>query len=106
MARTYRTAEQFEAVAKQLSDSAQALIDIASSMRESQLPEALVHVTLPENTHLPAIIDWIDKLKIDVRSQVRAFQSNAKSNAERRKQSYEIEKLAAARKKAPGKKKG
>ena len=105
MARNERTAEQLESIASQLLDTSNSLKDIASSIRDGGMPAALVHATLVENTHIPAVIDWVDKLKIDVRSQLRAYLAGIQSNAERSKQHHVRQKLAAA-KKAPKKKTG
>ena len=98
MARQQRTADDFEAIAEQLLESSNVIRAIGATMRDAGMPSALVHATLPENTHLPAIVDWIDKLKVDVRSQLRAFVSGVPSDAERRIKQTENQKLAAAKK--------
>ena len=67
------------------------------------MPDALVHATLPENTHIPAIVDWIDKLKIDVRSQLRAYLAGVQSHAELHKQKTAYQKAVAAKKPWPKK---
>ena len=103
MARNQRTPEQFEAIADQLLASSNTLREVATSMREGGMPDALVHATLPENTHIPALVDWIDKLKIDVRSQLRSYLAGVQSPAELHKHKSDNQKRASGKK--PAKKK-
>lgn len=106
MARSRRTPSEIDAIASQLIEAGNSLAAIAASLSEANMPDVLIHATLPENTHIPAIIDWVDKLKIDVRSQLRSYLNGVTSAAERRKLQNDNEKRAAAKKPVPTKKAG
>ncbi|WP_397570222.1 hypothetical protein [Schlesneria sp. T3-172] len=98
MARNQKTPEQIESIAQRLIVASETLKMIADSMREGGMPDALIHSTMPENTHIPAIEDWADKLKIDVRSQIRSYVAGVQSKAELNKQKTVTQNQAAARK--------
>ena len=76
MARNNHTAEQIEAIAKELIEAAQSLTTIATAMRENDLEHALIHGTMSQKTHLPALVNWIDKACFDIGVQIKA--KNAK----------------------------
>ena len=98
MARNDHTPEQFELIASELSELAAALNNVAYAMRDAGMPSALIHGTMTQNTHLPAVIDWVGKVTVDVKAQIRAYRTGVKSKAEIAKQQTEQQKLAAARK--------
>jgi hypothetical protein len=103
MARNRRTPQHLEEIALKLSATADTLRGIAASMREGGLPDALVHSSMQEHTHIPAIEDWADKLIVDVRSQVRAYVAGVQSKAELHQLKNDNQKLAAAKKPWPKK---
>lgn len=103
MARDERTPEQFESIAKELSDAATTLEAAAALMRENKMPSALIHGSTTLNRYLPAVLEWVDKIPAEVKSQLRAYLAGIKSQAEIHKSLNNTRKLAAA-KKAPKKK--
>ena len=98
MARHEHTPEKFESIAEELIQAANSLKVMAASMRDADLSHALVHGTLSQKTHLPAIIEWVDKTCVDVKSQIRAKKEGVPSNAELHILKNENAKLAAAKK--------
>lgn len=72
-------------------------------MRDGGLPDALFHTTQHENTHVPAIVNWIDKLKTDDRSQLRAYLAGVQSQQDFPKQKTENQKAADDKKPWPKK---
>lgn len=100
MARNQQTPDEFEAISAELMKAAKSLSSVAATMREHGMPHALVHGTMPQTMHIPAIIDWVGKINVDVNSQLRAFLSGVQSRAEFHKQKSENQKSASASKKS------
>lgn len=103
MARNEYTADKIESLARELTESSEALMSLAKSMREAGTPHVLIHGTTAENFHMPAVIEWVGKTTADARTQIRAYIAGIQSRAEFNKKHNENQKLAAAAKK-PGKK--
>lgn len=93
--------ENLELIANDLLEASKALNCIVDSMRSAGLECALIHGTLPHKTHLPAVLAWVDKIGIDVKSQIRAKREGVPSSAELHKQKSEKQKQSSARKKKP-----
>ncbi len=72
-------------------------------MRESGLPNALIHGSSPKNVYLPAVLDWIEKAHADVKMQSRSYLMGVVSQAELHKQKTASQKAAAAKKPWPKK---
>jgi len=98
MARNSQTPETFESLATELSAGVDTLMAIAKLMRDNAMPSALVHSTTSQNRYIPAVLDWIEKTSADVKTQLRAYLAGVQSDAERRKQYNDNQKLAAAKK--------
>lgn len=105
MARNDRTADEFDAIAQELSEAVESLKATAALMRTTKLPAALIHGSTTLNRFLPAVLQWVDKASIDVKAQARAYLNGSMSAAEYQKQLNARNKLAAAKKKVPTKKK-
>jgi hypothetical protein len=98
MARNAHTSDDFDSMAAELSGAVDALKEIATLMRESELPFSLIHGTTASNVYVPALLDWIGKAKVDTQSQVRAHLAGKQSKAEFHKQQNQSRKAAAAKK--------
>ena len=98
MARNNHTPEQFETIADELIETAKSLKSIAASMRESGLEHALIHGNITHNTHLPAIVHWVDKAGVDVKAQIRSKLAQIPSSAEISKEKAEKQRDKAAKK--------
>jgi hypothetical protein len=103
MARNERTPEQFDAIAKELSEASMAVAAISGLIKESGMPHALIHGSTTLNKHLPALMEWINKTMGDVKNQSRAYLTGTQSSAEFQKQQSDKQKLAAAKKPWPKK---
>ena len=101
MARSTQEPESFESIADALSKGADTLREIAAAMRESGMPQALVHGAATRNTHLPTVLDWIENTSADVKNQIRAYLAGVQSSAELMKQKTENQKRATGKKKPP-----
>lgn len=71
---------------------------LAKLKEESGLSSALIHGTTYQSRYIPAVLDWIEKLSGDVKSQLRANKAGVISDVERRRQYNDNAKMAAARK--------
>ncbi|WP_010581920.1 hypothetical protein [Schlesneria paludicola] len=98
MARHEHTAEQFESIANDLAKAIETINATVATMREAGMPHALVHGSSPKNQHLPAVLDWIEKVNAEVKMQARAYLSGVASQAELLKQKSDNQKAAAAKK--------
>ncbi|WP_397570447.1 hypothetical protein [Schlesneria sp. T3-172] len=106
MARNERTPEEFESIARELSEASAAMLAAAAAMREQGMPHALIHGSTTLNRFLPAVLQWVDKTTADVKTQLRAYASGVPSHAELMKQQNETAKKAAAKKPFTPKKTG
>ena len=110
MARNEHTPEQLEAIAAELHDAVNTLNELAALMRQHGMPHALIHGTTSQNFHIPAVLEWVGKTNVDVRSQLRAYLAGIRSRAEiqveknRAQQAAEAQKpwKKATKKKKPG----
>lgn len=98
MARNSHTPDTFDSLASELSAGAETLKAIAKLMRDNGMPSALIHGTTSQNRYVPAVLDWIEKTSADVKTQLRAYLAGVQSDAERRKEYNNNQKLAAAKK--------
>ncbi|WP_397569061.1 hypothetical protein [Schlesneria sp. T3-172] len=104
MAREEHSPEKFEAIAKELSDAAAVLSDLAETLRSHKMPHVLIHGSTNENFHLPAVLDWVGKTNIDSRTQLRAWLNGIQSKAELQRKYNDRKRKAAAKRppKRPG----
>jgi hypothetical protein len=98
MARIENTPEDLESVALELQTAVDQLKSMATAMRECNMPHVLIHGSTHRNLHIPAVIEWVDKTALEVKSQIKAFTSGVLSRPEIRKRYNENQKLAAAKK--------
>lgn len=105
MARHEHTPEMFDSIAAELSEASESIKSIADMMRSEHLAYALIHGTLVQNVHLPAIMEWMHKATGDVKAQLRSHKIGVPSKAELHKQATENQKLTAAGKKLAAAKK-
>lgn len=98
MARNEFTPKDIDSIADELSDAVTSLRSLAESLRKANMPHALIHGTTTQNFHIPAVLDWIGKINVDIKTQIRAFAAGIQSRAELNKRYNERQKLAAAKK--------
>lgn len=70
-------AEQFTVIAKVLEACAGDIEAVEG------LEGALIHETTIRTTRIPELLDWVDAVDKDVKSQIRAFKAGVRSRAEK-----------------------
>lgn len=69
--------------AEEFADFSKDLYEAVERMEKVELDAAWLHVQTIRNTHIPPLIDWVESVKTDVNSQVKAKKSGVKSAAEK-----------------------
>ena len=80
--RKTRTADELEAIQEELTSCASALGRVVKSMRDSGIPELVVHSLTVMNHRMPEVINWANNLESAARTQIATFKRGIPSKAE------------------------